>query len=115
MKRNEACRLITRLAASSLIDISVSKDLFKARDIVVCEDNKILDVLATDSIREIFRAQTKEYIRSLLDTKMIDNDFAKQLNDLLIALDYGFEEGCRTPFLLARCQRCPNYKRESND
>ena len=115
MRRNEACEVLTRLAASSLIDIFVSKEIFYARDIVVCEQNKILDVLATDNTRDIFRQQTKEYIGKLLDTGIIDMDFAKDLNRLLIALDSGFEEGCNKAFIKERCKKCPNFKETEND
>ena len=43
MKRNEACVFLTKIAQDELISDDYSRMLFKARDIVICEDNRILE------------------------------------------------------------------------
>ena len=110
MKRYEACALLTNIASSDMIDLFVSKEIFKARDICVCSPNKILDVLATDESRKMLQNQMHYYLTKLLETDMLSIPFARKIRDCDCALNYGFEEGCDEAFLKNRCQRCPNYK-----
>ena len=112
MKRNEACEILTRIATNELMDILVCKELLKTRDIVVCKQNKILDVLANEDTQEIYRKQTREYLYKLLGTNMLSHDVAKEINALIIALINGFDDGCDKKFRHERCVNCPNYRGE---
>ena len=110
MKRNEACALLTKIAQSELIDISKGKEILKTRDICVCSPNKILDVLATDRMREMLREQTNLDLLNLQGTHLLNINISKQIRDYCIAVYCGFEEGCDKAYIKTRCQNCPNYK-----
>ena len=110
MKRNEACELLTKIAQSELIDMLVSKELIKARDICVCAPHKVLDVLATDEVRDVYSNQTQWYLKRLIETNMISVDLAKKAIATNRALVSTFEDGCDAMFIETRCMNCPNYR-----
>ena len=110
MKRYEACEILTKIALDELIDLIVCKELLKTRDIVVCEPHKILDVLATDAQRDMFKNQLLEYISRMKECNMYSFDVMKQLEMLRRALEGKFEDGCDKMYSSIRCANCPNYK-----
>ncbi len=116
MRRNEACALITRIAQNELIDKEVSKSLLKARDIVICEYNGILDVLATGETRKAYKSQLSNIIRSLDESYLVSDDIRKPLNQLWLDLhanpesNITFYEKCEEMFLPTRCKDCPNRR-----
>ena len=114
MKRNEACNLLTMIASSELIDKHASRSIFKARDIIVCEPNSILDVLATPQTRNIYKDTLLDYINRLTSDDMVNNDVRKQLNDLKLAIDDGFESTCEEEFLPTRCKTCKCFTERKN-
>lgn len=114
MKRNEACGLLTMIASDELIDKQISRAIFKARDIIVCEPNKILDVMANPQAKKIYRDTLLDYIKRLTEEDMINADVRKQLNDLKLAIDDGFESTCEDEFLHTRCKSCKCYTERKN-
>ena len=115
MRRNEACSILTKIASDELIDKFFSREILKARDIVVCEPHKVLDVLATDEQRQTMKMQLLEDIRFMIDNSMIDASIRKPLYDLRVALSNHFQDGCEKAYLKDRCQNCPNFKGNKND
>lgn len=111
MKRNEACALLTKIALNELIDEQVSKDLLKARDIVVCEPNKVLDVLSTLHTKCL----SKEYLLDYISDMLNDNIFSQSIQRDLYYLqkeingESKFEGKCTEMYLETRCKNCPNY------
>ena len=114
MKRNEACVFITKLAQDELTSEDASKMLFKSRDIVVCENNKLLDVLADTKSREIYKNELIRFLFSLAECSFISFEIRKQARELWILLQDNSEseyyEKCETMYLPTRCQNCPNFK-----
>ena len=118
MYRNEACELITRIAQNELIDMSLSKELLKARDVVICEHNKILDVLATEEEYEALRERLIEYVNFMSNIEFIDIAIKQKLSLLDVELcTYGgnFNDKCENMYLPTRCANCPNYKVNKNE
>ena len=119
MKRNEACRLLTSLATNEFIDKAIGKEILKARDIVVCEPNKILDVMATDEERRKYLRILEIYINKITGTLLLDKDVEKKLIEISACIHQGdefyqFEEQCNG-YLPFRCNNCPLYKGMSED
>lgn len=113
MNRNEACELITRIAQDELIDMQVSREFLKARDIVICEPNKILDVLASPETRKLYKEQLIADLIELSENRMIDFSVRKDSRLLATELKTGdFKYKCIRPFIKARCKACPNYNGE---
>lgn len=110
MKRNEACALLTKIASSEMIDNIVSKELLKARDIVVCEPHKVLDVLATDEARYTYSGFLHEYLCRLFNTNLLSHEIGGGILKLDTCLSSGFEDGCDEMYLPTRCKTCPNFK-----
>ena len=109
MKRNEACRLLTNFATCEFIDRGISREILKARDIVVCQPNKILEVLATDETRKRFLRILEIYIQRITSTYLLDGDIEKGLLEVNSCLHDGFENEC-DGYLPMRCRSCPKYK-----
>lgn len=116
MKRNEACRFLTRIASSEIIDMQVCKELIKARDIVVCEPNAILDVLATERTKEVYKNQLIEYLELIENSAIIDMEIRGYARNLVMALKCNLlEDKCEQVFLDTRCRSCKSYSGEQND
>jgi len=115
MKRNEACRLLTTLANSEFIDKAIGKEILKARDIVVCEPNKILDVMATEEQRRKYLRILEIYINKIIGTLLLDKEIEKELIEISACIHegdefYSFQDPCEEVYLPTRCKNCPNYK-----
>ena len=102
------------IASSELIDKHASRAIFKARDIIVCEPNGILDVLATPQTRQIYKDTLIDYIKRLTEDDMINADVRRQLNDLRLAMDDGFESTCEEAYLPTRCAKCKCFTERKN-
>lgn len=116
MERQEACLLLTKIASSELIDKTIGKEILKARDIVVCEQNKILDVLATEATRKKYLRILEIYIDRIINTLLIDKDTEKKLIEIMACIHegddfYEFKDPCTEIYLPTRCKDCPNYRR----
>lgn len=118
MRRNEACAYLTMLASDELIHEAISKDILKARDVVVCENNTILDVLADDDIRRYMKAELLKYLGHVIDTPIFSDSVRGKAEELKYILknkpDYSqesFEYYCKCDhmFIPTRCKKCPNY------
>ena len=113
MKRNEACAFLTKIAQDELISDDYSRMLFKARDIVICEDNKILDVLACPETRELYKNELIRFLFSLAECSFISVDIRKQARQLWMDVQDNSREEyykkCEMMFLPTRCQNCPNF------
>lgn len=113
MKRNEACAFLTKIAQDELISEDASRMLLKARDIVVCEDNKILDVLACPETRSIYKDELIRFLFSFSDCTFMSIEMRKQARelweDLQNNLNVEYYEKCKTMYLPTRCQNCPNF------
>lgn len=114
MKRNEACAFLTKLAQDELISEDASRTLLKARDIVVCENNKILDVLASPETRELYRNELVRFLFSFSECTLMSIELRRQARLLWILLQDNSEseyyEKCEIMYLPTRCQNCPNFK-----
>ena len=111
MKRNEACLTLSMLADNfQFFDNKVSKEILKARDIVVCEPNKILDVLADEKTKETCKYQLIEYIQKLVSTGMISYRWVTRLLSIKYGIINGFDDLCEEMYLPTRCKDCPNFK-----
>lgn len=116
MKRYEACVFLTSVASDEMISKTVSDVFYKARDIVVCEKNKILDVLATDEHRRQFRNILDNYLLAMTHDEFIADDIKDKAHELWqdLQCEYhsqdGFYEKCDEMYLPTRCRDCPNYK-----
>ncbi len=111
MKCNEACKLLTMLASDEIITNVVSDVFLKARDILVCKDNGILDVLADDKQREVCSRELEASIKCMRYSPVFSDKVVCGLANLQMALTAGFEEEC-DGFLPMRCKSCPRYKGE---
>ena len=113
MNRNDACALLTTIAQNELIDMPVSREILKARDIVVCEPNKLLDVMATQEARDTYKGRLIEYINCMLDEKSAFLSFTlrQKLYTLRDDVQNGFKDYvcCSDKFLDFRCKNCPKY------
>ena len=109
MKRSEACNLLTKIASNELNDHEISKELFKARDVVVCAPNGILDVLATGEIRKHYAQVLRDYLYVFRNVEMISSNIRDSIVGLEIALKNGFDDDCEC-YLETRCKTCPNCK-----
>ena len=114
MKRNDACRVLTNLATNEFIDKAIGKEILKARDIVICEPNHILDVMATEEERRKYSRILEIYINKITNTLLLDKDVEKQLIEIGACIHQGdefyqFEEICNG-YLPFRCEKCPLYK-----
>ena len=113
MKRYEACELLTKIASDELINSGTSLELFKERDVVICGDNKILDVLATDKDRKRYMEMLDYNIRALLEIELLSFEIGHGLTELEKALKDGFDGKCDSAFLTDRCSKCPNFKKNA--
>ena len=111
MKRSEACGLLSKIAQNELIDLQVSKDILKARDIVVCKPHKVLDVIATGATRKRYMNILADYIDVWTeDRSCIAFDIRKQLYELRKELRMETLEDCTEVYLHDRCDDCPLIK-----
>ena len=115
MKRSEACRLLTNLATSEFIDKAIGREILKARDIVVCEPNKVLDVLATEETRKKYLRILEIYLRKITSTLLLDKEIEKEMIELCACIHegddyYSFQDPCDEMFIPMRCQNCKNYR-----
>ena len=117
MYRNDACALLSMIASDELIDYTVSREIIKARDIVVCDHHKVLDVLASDEARSIYRKELRHILYDLSESKYIQMETRKKARALWADLmanpesDIEFYEKCKEPFIKTRCKDCPNLKK----
>ena len=114
MKRNEACVLLTNIASCEFIDKQIGREILKARDLVICEPNKILDVMATEETRKKYLRILEIYLHKITGTLLLDMDFEKKLIEISACIHegddfYQFEDGC-DGYLPFRCNNCPLYK-----
>ena len=116
MRRNEACELLSRIAQNELVDKELSKFLLKARDVVICDHNKILDVSVSSSAKEDVKKGLKHFLfETSENVKLIDHSIARDLRLLWIDLQTNPEsqipyyEKCDEMYLPTRCKNCPNY------
>ena len=114
MKRNEACAFLTKLAQDELISEDASRMLFKARDVVVCEDNKILDVLADDRARSLYKSELIRFLFAFAECTFMFVELRKQARELWTLLQDNsneeYYEKCEMMFLPTRCKNCHNFK-----
>ena len=114
MKRNEECAFLTKLAQDELSSEDASKMLFKARDVVICEDNKILDVLADDRARSLYENELIRFLFAFSECTFISVELRKQARELWTLFQGNSNEEnhekCETMYLPTRCQNCPNFK-----
>ena len=112
MNRNEACALLSMIAQNELIDMQVSREILKARDIVVCEPHRILDVLASPETKDLYKTQLISYIDTMIDNGSI---FSFEIRQKLYTLKNDIENGfkdyvcCTEKYLEDRCKDCPKY------
>lgn len=104
MQRSEACLLLTKIATSELIDKAIGKEILKARDIVVCEPHKILDVIATEDDRKRYLRILQIYINKITNTLLIDKEIEKGLIEINACIHdgdcfYGFQDPCEDMYL----------------
>ena len=111
MKRNEACAFLTKIAQDELISDDYSRMLFKARDIVICEDNRILDVLASPETKMLYRQEVESFLYNFSNSSLLSIEMRKQAQELLNDLTERVNnEECEMMYLPTRCQNCPNFK-----
>ena len=115
MRRNEACRILTGIASSELISDTASKQIFKARDIVVCEPNEILDVLATPEQREESKKVLCQYLNRIIDDSMFDGELRSGLYDIVLSINMDNWQSCDSMYIPIRCKNCPLFKEGSNE
>ena len=121
MKRSKACSLITRIASDELIDSAISRMLFKARDIVVCAPNKVLDVLVTEKTRHEQLAELKYFCEKMSESPYVSFEIGKELRNLLSDLNASpeaqidFNKPCCAVYINDRCKQCPNYQPPFDD
>ena len=93
----------------------MSKELLKARDVVICGRNRILDVNATDDLRETLNDELTEKLGFWSKLDFFDIDIRRKMSLLFIDLctkpgtDIEFNEKCEDMYLPTRCENCPNY------
>lgn len=111
MKKNEACEFLTKIASSELIDDALSKEIYKARDIVVCKEHTVLDVLASDETRRIYRQELVDLLFDMTTCRYLSLDTKKKARELFDDLrpESSYSEKCTKMYLPTRCKNCPNY------
>ena len=116
MHRNEACLFLTKLAQNELIEMETCKWLLKARDIVICDKNTILDVLASDDTRSEYKNSLANILYAIEDTTFFSLYVRKSARDLrydlaTVSENYGtiYSGKCEEMYLPTRCKNCPNY------
>jgi len=110
MKRNEACAFLTKIAQDELISDDYSRMLFKARDIVICEDNRILDVLASPETKMLYRQEVESFLYNFSNSSLLSIEMRKQAQELLNDLTERVNSGkCEMMYLPTRCKDCPNF------
>lgn len=115
MKRNEACAFLTRIASDELFDSTLSKYVLKARDIVICENNRILDVLANTKMRNASKKELMDLLQKIEESDFIDYEIRKTARQLWMDLNANpnvnedYYKKCEVMFLPIRCQKCPNF------
>ena len=114
MKRNEACAFLTKLAQDELISEDASSMLFKARDVVVCEENKILDVLADDRVRSLYKSELIRFLFAFAECTFMSVNMRKQARELWTDLQDNsnsrYYSKCEVMYLPTRCKNCPNFR-----
>ena len=109
MTRNEACSFLTTIASDELIQSGLSIAIFKARDIVVCSPNKILDVLATEKDFEQNRCFLREIAEMIIESYFFSDIIRENATQLRFSLDEMKFEDCDKMHLPTRCKNCPCY------
>ena len=116
MKRNEACAFLTRIASDELFDFTLSKYVFKARDIVICENNRILDALSDSKTRDANKAELINLLQRIEETEFIDYEIRKKAMELWTDLcshpndgNADYYKKCEVMFTHERCKNCPNF------
>ena len=121
MYRVEACAFLTKIAENELMNRETSKEMLKERDLIICEPNKILDVLATDDKRKFLKTCLSLQLEAIATSGFFTKEVRKKAKELYCCINEKEEEHpefyelCNEVFLPTRCKDCPNYKGCKND
>ena len=115
MKRKDACAILTKIAQSELISQRACLTILKARDVVVCEPNKILDVLATPQNKEEVKKELCNYLHRIIDDSMYDEELRINLFHVVQSIETDDWQPCDEMYISIRCKNCPCFKENSDE